>query len=72
MQSPIIEELSEELEGQVITAKLNVDDEPEIASSFSVMSIPTLILIKNGKAADRKTGVTSKSALLSMINAVRV
>jgi thioredoxin 1 len=72
MQSPVIEELSKELEGSAVIAKLNVDDNPEIAAKFSVMSIPTLIFMKSGKVITRKTGVTSKSALLSMIDSVKV
>ncbi len=71
MQSPIIEELSNELEGRAVIAKLNVDDNPELAAQFSVMSIPTLIFIKDGKIVDRKTGVTPKATLLSMLNSVK-
>lgn len=72
MQSPIIEELSSEFGDSAVIAKLNVDENPEIAAQFSVMSIPTLILIKNGKVIDRKTGVTSKAALVSMLNSANV
>jgi thioredoxin 1 len=72
MQSPVIEELSSELEGSAVVAKLNVDDNPELASQFSVMSIPTLIIMKDGKIIERKTGVTPKATLLNMLNAVKV
>ena len=72
MQSPVIEELSDELEGAAVIAKLNVDENPELASQFSVMSIPTLVIIKDGKVVDRKTGVTPKATLLSMLNSVTV
>jgi thioredoxin len=72
MQSPIIEELSGELADSAVIAKLDVDENPELAARFSVMSIPTLILFQNGKIAGRKTGVTSKDALLAMLNAVHV
>lgn len=72
MQSPVIEELDSELEGLAVIAKVNVDDNPELASQFSVMSIPTLVIFKDGKFVDRKTGVTPKAALISMLNAVTV
>lgn len=70
MQSPVIEELSDELEGSAVIAKLNVDENPELAAQFSVMSIPTLVFIKDGKIVGRKTGVTPKATLLSMLNSV--
>jgi len=71
MQSPIIEELADELESSVVIAKLNVDENPELAAQFSVMSIPTLVFMKDGKVVDRKTGVTPKAALLSMLDSVK-
>jgi thioredoxin 1 len=70
MQSPIIEELADELKDSVVITKLNVDDNPELAAQFSVMSIPTLIFIKGGKVVNRKTGLTPKVALVSIINSV--
>jgi thioredoxin 1 len=70
MQAPVIEELDSELEGSAIVTKLNVDDNPEIAAQYSVMSIPTLIIIKDGKIVGRRTGVTPKATLLSMLNSV--
>lgn len=72
MQSPVIDELGDELEGSAVIAKLNVDENPEIAAQFSVMSIPTLILLKDGKIVGRKTGVTPKATLLSMLNSVSI
>lgn len=72
MQAPIIEELNDELAGSVIIAKLDVDESPELAAQFSVMSIPTLILFNNGKVAGRKTGLTSKDGLHAMLGAVSV
>ena len=72
MQSPVIEELGNELEGSAVIAKLNVDENPELAAKFSVMSIPTLIVINDGKVFERKTGVTPKDTLLSILNSVKV
>ena len=71
MQSPVIEEIAEELEGSVVVAKLNIDENPELAARFSVMSIPTLVLVKDGKIAGRKTGFTPKAALLSILVSAR-
>lgn len=71
MQAPIIqEELADELEGSVVVAKMDVDDNSELAAQFSVMSIPTLVFIKDGKVVIRKTGVTPKAKLISMLNTV--
>jgi thioredoxin 1 len=70
-QSPIIEELAGELEGSATIAKLNVDENPELAAQFSVMSIPTLVIMKAGKIVERRTGVTPKEDLLNMIKSAR-
>jgi thioredoxin 1 len=70
MQSPIIEELADELDGSAVITKMNVDENPELAAQFSVMSIPTLVFIKDGKVVVRKTGVTPKAKLISMLNTV--
>lgn len=72
MQAPIIEEIEEEMGGDVVLAKVNVDDNPDIAAQFSVMSIPTLVIIKEGKVADQKVGVTPKEALIKLLNSVAV
>ncbi|MBW5445974.1 thioredoxin [Cohnella sp. CFH 77786] len=67
MQLPIVEELAEELKGQATIAKVNVDEEPELASQFGVMSIPTLILFKDGQPVDKLVGLQSKAALQAKI-----
>ena len=63
MISPMVEELDNEYKGKIIFFKLNTDESPDIASRFNVMSIPTLILFKDGEVADSVVGVTSKAAL---------
>ncbi|MBW7475111.1 thioredoxin [Paenibacillus oenotherae] len=68
MQLPIVEELSSELEGKAVIAKINVDEEPELASKFGVMSIPTLILFKDGQPVDKMVGLQSKDALKNKIS----
>ncbi|OXM14198.1 thioredoxin [Paenibacillus herberti] len=69
MQLPIVEELSAELEGTATIAKINVDEQPELASQFGVMSIPTLILFKDGQPVDKMVGLQSKDALKNKIQA---
>ncbi|MBR4036540.1 MAG: thioredoxin [Oscillospiraceae bacterium] len=67
MIGPIIEELSEELEGKVVFGKLNVDKQPELAMQFQVMSIPTLILFNNGEITNKKIGFMQKEKLVEML-----
>jgi thioredoxin len=67
MMAPLVEELAEELADQVVIGKLNVDDSEEIAAKYGVMNIPTLILFREGKEADRLLGVRSREELERMI-----
>lgn len=60
MVSPIVEELSEELSDTVKVGKVNVDEQPDLASKYGVMSIPTLILLKNGEVAATSVGARPK------------
>ena len=64
MIAPILEELATELDGSLSIAKLNVDDAPDVARRFDVMSIPTLILFKDGAPAKRVVGAKGKAQLL--------
>ncbi|GGG85278.1 MULTISPECIES: thioredoxin [Paenibacillus] len=68
MQLPIVEELATELDGQATIGKINVDEQPELASQFGVMSIPTLILFKDGQPVDKMVGLQSKDALKAKIS----
>ncbi len=70
MQGPIIDELSEELKGKANIGKVNVDNEPELASQFGVMSIPTLILFKDGQPVDKMVGLQSKAVLQNKIQSL--
>jgi len=63
MMGPIIEELAEEVKDKYKVGKLNVDENRETASKYGVMSIPTLILFKNGKEVKQFVGVQSKETL---------
>jgi thioredoxin 1 len=61
--APALEQISEELGDKVTIAKLNIDDNPEAATKYGVMSIPTMILFKNGERAATKVGAEPKSRL---------
>lgn len=65
--APIVEEIAHELAGRLKVAKLDVDQNQELALQYGVQSIPTLILFKNGKEVERLIGYMSKSKLLSKI-----
>ena len=70
MQLPIIEEFSGEMEGKATIGKVNVDEELELAQSFGIQSIPTLILFKDGKPVKKLVGLHSKESLYEEINQV--
>lgn len=61
--APLIKELSEEFAGRVKVCKVNIDDNPQLAANYSVSAIPTLIIFKNGKVAERLVGIQPKAAL---------
>jgi thioredoxin 1 len=67
MIAPVLEEIAEEYDGQLKVTKLNVDQNPKIAGQFGVMSIPTMILFKDGKAVERLIGYMPKERLLEKI-----
>lgn len=67
MQSPIIDELSEELEGKVNFYKMNVDEEPKTAQEFGIMSIPTLLVKKDGEVVDKLVGLHDKARLTEIL-----
>lgn len=66
MLSPVLDEIAEEHPEYKIV-KVNVDDEPDIASAFGVMSVPSLFVIKNGSIVNRSSGVRPKPAILDML-----
>ena len=63
MQSPILDELANENK-EIKVVKLNVDEEPELAEQYNIMSIPTIIIFKQGKPAKQLVGLTPKEELL--------
>lgn len=69
MMSPVVEQIADDFKGTAKVVKLNVDDAPETAEKYGVMSIPTFILFKNGEVADKKVGGMPKDALAAMLKA---
>ncbi len=67
MLSPTIDEIAGEVEQRVKVGKVNVDEEPKLAQKFNVMSIPTLVIIKDGKVQSTSVGVRSKQEILGML-----
>jgi thioredoxin 1 len=65
---PIVEELAPSYQGKAVMAKVNVDDNPQIAQKFGVTSIPTLMMFKDGKLVDRAVGAMPKSELQKFID----
>ena len=70
MLGPIIDEIADENEGDAVIAKLNVDEERNLARKFRVMSIPSILFFKDGKEVDRMVGVQSKEDLLNKIESL--
>lgn len=70
MVAPVLEELSMEYEGQINFVKVNVDREGELAGEYGVMSIPNLVLMKDGKVVKQAVGYQPKPAIKAMIDAV--
>ena len=68
MLSPILEEIAKEYAGKIKVCKVDVDEEPELASAFRVQSIPTLVAFKEGKAINMAVGYRKKEDLLAMFN----
>ena len=67
MIAPILEEIAEEYDGQLKVTKLDVDQNPQVATQFGIMSIPTMILFKDGEAVERLIGYMPKERLLERI-----
>ena len=66
MVVPIVEEIAKERE-DIKVGKINVDENPELASEFGIMSIPTLMVIKNGEVVNQISGARSKNQILAMV-----
>ena len=66
MVGPIIEEIANERE-DIVVAKINVDEQPELAQQFNVYSIPTLVVMRDGKIVRQETGARPKAQILAML-----
>jgi thioredoxin 1 len=66
MVSPIVDEIAEE-NSAIKVAKINIDEQPQLAAQYGVMSIPTLIVFENGDVADKAVGARNKSFILQML-----
>lgn len=66
MLAPTLEEIADE-NPQITIAKVNIDDEPDLAAKFGVMSIPTVIVFKNGEKAGQSVGLVSKEKLIALL-----
>ncbi len=67
MLSPVVDEVAGELQGKVKVCKVNVDEQPELASKFNVMSIPTLVVLRDGKVVRTSMGLKPKQAVLDLV-----
>ena len=68
MVSPVVEEIAQEKSGALAVAKVNVDDNPEVTRKYGVMSIPSLLLFKDGQETARVVGARGKDAILKEID----
>ena len=67
MVSPMIDQIAQELKDSAKVCKINIDEEPELASAFGVMSIPTLLVIQEGKVVDQSVGLKAKEKIKQML-----
>ena len=70
MMSPVVDELSREYEGRLKVGKVNVDENTNVAQQDRVMSIPTILLIKNGQVVDQVVGAVPKAQLTGKIDSI--
>jgi len=70
MIAPVVEELAEDFEGKATIAKVNTDEEQDIAVKYGIRSIPSILFFKNGEVVDQMVGAASKDAFADKINAL--
>lgn len=69
MIGPVVEELSKAYDGKALIAKVDVDSNPELSLRFGIRSIPTILILRDGKVVDQTVGVVSKQVLMDKIEA---
>ena len=67
MMAPVVEELAQEYDGKLVVGKVDVDENEDLAAEYGIMSIPALLVFKNGEVTDTALGVTPKEKLLAML-----
>lgn len=70
MIAPVVEELAEDFEGKATIAKVNTDEQQELAVKFGIRSIPSILFFKDGQVADQMVGAASKDVFAGKINAL--
>lgn len=68
MLGPVMENLADQYKGKALVAKVNVDEEPELARQYRIMSIPTLMVFRSGELVRRETGGRSKEEIIEMLD----
>lgn len=68
MAAPMVEQISNEVEGKAIVCKINVDQNPEISAQLGISSIPCFMVFKNGKLANRQVGFSGKESIKKMLD----
>ena len=71
MMGPVIDQMADELDGQVLVGKVDVDQESDLAAKYGVMSIPTLVFFKDGKEVKRLVGAVPKGSLESVLDELK-
>ena len=67
MLSPVVDQVAEEMGDQIIVGKVNVDEQPVLAQKFNIMSIPTLLVFKNGSVVQTSVGVRPKQEIVNLV-----
>ena len=70
MVGPVVEEIAKEYEGKAIVGKVDVDNNPGIASKYGIRNIPTILFIKNGEVVDKQVGASPKATLAGKLDAI--
>ncbi len=70
MVGPVVDEISNDYEGKAIVGKVDVDNNPEVASKFGIRNIPTILFLKNGEIVDKQVGAVQKATLAEKLDAM--